>query len=146
MTMNFDTAERMTKLGIKETVAKWKDRLEQEPCEDAVSRQAVIKVAKDWWGNGVLAIDDIYKLPLVEPTRKWISCSERLPKERGMYIVTEKVFSVDDRKHTGRFNLMTEQVEFNNGKWWRASFYEVIAWMPLPEPYRAEMEGENEDA
>ena len=31
ITMNFDTAERMTKLGIKETVAKWKDRLEQEP-------------------------------------------------------------------------------------------------------------------
>ena len=44
MTMNFDTAERMTKLGIKETVAKWKDRLEQEPCEDAVSRASVFEI------------------------------------------------------------------------------------------------------
>ena len=42
MTMDFDTAERMTKLGIKETVAKWKDRLEQQPCEDTISRQAAI--------------------------------------------------------------------------------------------------------
>lgn len=49
--------------------------VERHPREDAVSRQAVIKVAKGWWGKGVLTIDDIYKLPPVEPTRgkgKWI--------------------------------------------------------------------------
>ena len=70
----------------------------------------------------------------------WIPVSEGLPKERGTYIVTEKVFSLNDRKHTGRFDLMTEQVEFCNGKWERASFYEIIAWMPKPEPYKAESE------
>ena len=69
---------------------------------------------------------------------RWIPVSERLPEERGLYIVTEKVYCVDDREHTGRFNLMTEQVEFDNGKWRKAHFYEVIAWMPLPEPYKAE--------
>ena len=73
-------------------------------------------------------------------TGRWIPCSERMPEERGVYIVTEKVYSINDRKHTGCFNLMTEQVEFSNGKWIRASFYEVIAWMPLPEPYKAESE------
>ena len=72
---------------------------------------------------------------------EWIPVSERLPEKRGMYIVTEKVFSLDDREHTGRFNRMTEQVEFCNGKWQRARFYEVVAWMPLPEPYK---EGEGE--
>jgi hypothetical protein len=69
---------------------------------------------------------------------KWVPVSERLPKERGVYIVTEKVFSVTDKEHTGRFNLMTEQAEFDNGKWRRASFYEVIAWKPLLKPYQEE--------
>jgi hypothetical protein len=70
----------------------------------------------------------------------WIPVSERLPEKRGMYIVTEKVFSLNDREHTGKFNRMTEQVEFCNGKWQRASIYEVIAWMPLPEPWKGESE------
>ena len=70
----------------------------------------------------------------------WISVSERLPEKSGVYIVTEKEYSVDDREHTGRFNLITEQVEFEDGKWRRANFYEVVAWMTLPEPYKAESE------
>lgn len=46
MTMSFDESERMTKLGIKETVEKFKKRLEQYPCEDAVSREAVLDIIK----------------------------------------------------------------------------------------------------
>ena len=42
MSMSFDAVERTTILGIKETVAKWKDRLEQEPCEDAVSKKQTL--------------------------------------------------------------------------------------------------------
>ena len=73
-----------------------------------------------------------------ENPNKWIPVSERLPEERGVYIVTEKVFSLDDREHKGRYNTMVEQVEYYNGKWRRANFFEVIAWMPLPEPYMSE--------
>ena len=122
---------------------------EQESCEDAISRQAVLELAEtiqtdDFSGNEILEvvnIEDVKALPSLTPTQRWIPVSERLPKERGMYIVTEKVFSVTDKEHTGGFNLMTEQVEFDNGKWRRASFYEVIAWMPLLKPYKVEMEG-----
>ena len=71
---------------------------------------------------------------------EWIPVSERLPEKRGCYIVTEKVFSIDDREHKGRFNTMVEQVEFCNGKWQRASFFEITAWMPLPAAYKAESE------
>ena len=74
-------------------------------------------------------------LKALEPKTEWISVSERLPEERGYYIVTEKVFSLDDREHKGRYNTMVEQVEYCNGKWQRASFFEVTAWMPLPKPY-----------
>lgn len=77
-----------------------------------------------------------------ENPNKWILCSERLPEERGHYIVTEKVFSLDDREHKGRYNTMVEQVEYYDGKWKRASFFEIVAWMPLPLPYKQEVKDE----
>lgn len=52
MTMDFDTVERTTILGIKETFAKWKGRLEQEPCEDCISRANALRVAKNEYLRG----------------------------------------------------------------------------------------------
>lgn len=66
---------------------------------------------------------------------KWIPVRERLPEKEGNYIVTEKVFCLEDIEHKGRFNTHVEQVEYRNKKWKRASFFEVIAWMPLPRAY-----------
>ena len=70
----------------------------------------------------------------LEQEPRWIPVSERLPEERGFYIVTEKVFSLN---HKGRYNTKVEQVEYSNGKWQRASFFEVVAWMPLPKAYES---------
>lgn len=67
---------------------------------------------------------------------EWIPVSERLPEERGRYIVTEKEFRIDDREHKGKYSTKVEQVEYCNGRWQRANFFEVIAWQPLPEPYK----------
>ena len=111
--------------------------------DDLISRQAAIDVADAVWSvtgdkNVAKVWDQIKDLPSAQPEPQWIPCSERVPEKSGVYIVTEKEYFVDDRKHTGRFNLTTEQVEFEDGKWRRASFYEVIAWMPLPEPYKYE--------
>ena len=55
--------------------------LEQEPCEDAVSREAAIDAALSAFSRGLLASPDIRKLPSVTPERKkgkWIDdhCSE----------------------------------------------------------------------
>ena len=55
--------------------------LEQEPCEDAVSREAAIDAALSAFSRGLLASPDIRKLPSVTPERKngkWIEdrCSE----------------------------------------------------------------------
>ena len=83
---------------------------------------------------------DFMALCADENLNEWIPVSDRLPKKNGVYNVTEKVFRLDDREHKGRYNIKTEQVKYCDGKWQRASFFEVIAWMPLPEPYRAERE------
>ena len=48
--------------------------LEQEPCEDAISREAVLKLMFNWnfFSNAhkMGAKDDIKKLPSVQPSRK----------------------------------------------------------------------------
>lgn len=66
---------------------------------------------------------------------QWIPVTERLPEVVGRYIVTEKRFAVDDRNHKGRYQTIVEEVTFSNNKWSRANFFEIVAWMPLPEPY-----------
>jgi hypothetical protein len=56
--------------------------LEQESCEDAISRKAVLNTIRDWWKTAMMAdgkptlCDSIRELPSVTPTRKkgkWIA-------------------------------------------------------------------------
>ncbi len=88
--------------------------------------------------------DAIYHGTPYEDRPQWIPCSERLPEKSGRYLVTEKRFAIDDRKHNGRYQTVVEEVTFSNGIWNRANFIEVLAWMPLPTPYREE-ESNNHD-
>ena len=96
--------------------------------EDCISRKEVIDEIEFFQINPqhfdfVSLIDNIKDLPSIQPKAKWILVSERLPEEDELYLVyTEEqpfvcpfedgVFFIDD----------------------------VIAWMPLPEPYKAESE------
>lgn len=62
-------------------------------------------------------------------TQGWIPCSERLPARQGYYICACK---------DGSRVLKTTTIKWSNG--WQLSgtraYWKVIAWMPLPEPYR----------
>lgn len=67
--------------------------------------------------------ESIANAPTVEvPT--WISCSDRLPEEDGYYLVSEDDGNIE--------------VEWYDNTGW--GYCGVIAWMPLPQPYRAESE------
>ena len=68
----------------------------------------------------------------------WIPCSERLPDKSGKYIVTQERYAIYDSFHTGRKRTEVDYVKFDatDSKWDRARFLKVIAWQPLPEPYR----------
>ena len=55
---------------------------------------------------------------------EWIPCSERLPEEKGWYLVYAK----NQRPFVAYFKGKT--FPLNN------HYHEIIAWMPLPEPYR----------
>lgn len=78
-----------------------------------------------------------------QPTvRQWIPVSERLPEEQKFYLVTIV-------KNTGGHDI--EYCFYECGKWlmiadgnseentcWEEEVKKVVAWMPLPEPYKPE--------
>ena len=66
----------------------------------------------------------------------WIAVSERLPDKQGKYLTSEKRYTLNDEKHTGKYVEIVDYTEFDGYVFRRAKQYEVIAWMPLPTPYK----------
>lgn len=73
------------------------------------------------------AVDKAIKA-LEEP--KWIPCSERLPEKEVVYILTVHYNDCN-------FIVFDDFCNYKHG-WKRWSKQEVLAWMPLPKPYREE--------
>ena len=100
---------------------------------DLISRQDAIKVVE---GIDSHFVEYIEQLPSAQPEQRWIPCSERLPEdvEIGEEYPTA-IFCTRDAVYVGFYDYMS-------GKWWNDDpFYtvgKVIAWMPLPEPYKGE--------
>lgn len=128
------------------------------PKGDLISRQWLLEVYGDYIGdNG----EPKYHVPL-EVVRQnikdapsaeaeWIPCSDRLPSEDGRYLVTYPLFVLKnkwvDALWYGKPCMPNRKVK---GKcWYRADnewgdvVYddsEILAWMPLPKPYREDGE------
>ena len=117
--------------------------LEKEPCEDAISRKSMLDYLK--YLHGEMPEKEFVKaLPSVTPTRKkeeWISCDEKLPKPNELADNVRKYYLIQDE-----YGDMHVASYLRNGWISIDSFYtledDVIAWMPLPEPYKTEMERE----
>lgn len=109
---------------------------------DYISRQAAIDAI-----NGVLVEDESCKvwfrlalqnLPSAQPEQQWISCSERLPEDNRQVLI----YAMSVHYALAKYDEMREADGTYKKQWvtfdaWKP-FYtikEVIAWMPLPEPY-----------
>lgn len=70
----------------------------------------------------------------------WIACSERLPEEPFGCLVT--VMDCEPSTQTDFENILPYFVGYDGHRWNDADGeeipFEVIAWMPLPEPYKGE--------
>ena len=85
--------------------------------------------------------------PTIESEPHWIPCSEKLPEANGRYLVTRGLVAAGalwNRVYIANYsNLMgIKSVKI----WWQGNvgksdferLDDVLAWMPLPEPYRKE--------
>lgn len=88
-------------------------------------------------------------LKALEQESRWIPCSERLPEEKDAGILkklgTEKRSEYVLATVEVKGERMTVTACTYDGKWdWNMKYafpdFKVVAWMPLPEPYRGEKE------
>ena len=109
----------------------------------------IAKTMKTWWSEDDdsfvhHALDEIIRidqeqLPTIEPKRgKWIPCSERLPNENGDYLVTLEngVVKILGYSTTQRTTYPKGFYHIKDGFSWRQMQNPVVAWMPLPEPWK----------
>ena len=88
--------------------------------------------AKHW--DGHTEADAETRLMSLEPEPQWIPCSERLPEESGTYLVSGKWES-------GKVAVGDCEYLAVDGYFSTAWNFDVLAWMPLPEPWRGEEDG-----
>jgi len=96
------------------------------PTQPELTDEQVIDYCKKK-GYKIIA-DDLFNL-LSKPEPRWIPVSERMPRDGTWNIFTDgKNISVE------RYKADAIDHFFPNGRWFQLE--DVIAWMPLPEPYR----------
>lgn len=81
-----------------------------------------------------LKTDEQYNLLMEKPfdiCENWIPCTEQLPKNNTWVLYSDKNGVVSDCHYYNGFN----QFEHSNGE---HEMTDIIAWMPLPKPYKAE--------
>ena len=119
---------------------------------DLISRQAVLDKFKslcDVCGdgekyNGVMcrccSLDDgiciVEDIPSAEPERKWIPVTEALPKDMDRLLAT--IVRPNGSKRVRSGDYFKGYFMMDNGDTWNETDKEILAWMPLVEPYRGE--------
>ena len=117
---------------------------------DLISRQDAIdsfdgtKVSEEYcteydigYNDGInFAISKISVFPSADRPTGWIPVSERLPETIGEYLIT--VLSKPSRNAIVSAGYWNERLKefgtFRSDSTWEK--WDVVAWMPLPEPYK----------
>lgn len=109
---------------------------------DLISRQAILKNIEKIRQSAQM-MDDTHRADIImhgmylcekavrnqPPAQQWIPCSERLPEE-GEVVLTQAKFK-DDIKMA-----VSARVDFNYWTGWGTREINIVAWMPLPEPFK----------
>jgi len=68
---------------------------------------------------------------------QWIPCSEKLPKEKVRVLVTKKINSYNGEHWNYKYIPDIDYID-GNAHWHENGYNKIIAWMPLPGPYKEE--------
>lgn len=138
--------------GLKRTFVEYRDVAEKmlNKLPSAQPTDAEVQKMQDLEQAEIQKAYELGKLDVMEEMPHWIPCSERLPEED-----TEVLISYCYKEGEGDTDHVNIDItsygttcfggrEIHTLKEWRQPFdyfhanYEVIAWMPLPTPYREE--------
>ena len=124
---------------------------------DLISRQAAIDALGEepevWTGNDEYAQGlnnqwhyDVTALKAVPSAPQWIPCSERLPCEDGRYLVSYwlmKDMPWISVMYYGKPTFPEKDhpcFYVSDGEYGDVEYNDIVAWMPLPEPFRKDEE------
>lgn len=103
--------------------------------DDCISRAAVVALVEEVESKRLKGEIDLTYAPMIKGINAlsstqpgWIPCSVMLPENDGVYLVTLRAIT-QLQKACAKIDI----ARFD-GKWHKA--YPVVAWMPLPKPYR----------
>lgn len=112
---------------------------------DLISRQAAIKafgerplVWDEWTDEFAVGLrnqydHDVAAIKLLPSAQQWIPCSERLPEgDHHVVLICRKNGSVGEGCYHGIIG------EWSQFRWNINGIKDVVAWMPLPKPYKEE--------
>lgn len=107
---------------------------------DLIRRQdaanLLYKMLVDDYVDGYVYLEQLRLLPSAEPERKWIPVTEALPIND-----VDVIVSVLDDSGDTPYRFTSVGWCTPDGQYWVVDneiCHGVIAWMPLPEPYRSE--------
>ena len=88
----------------------------------------------------------IKEMPSAQQEQRWIPCSERLPEDSQFVLMT--IRRMDEHYNHEPF-ISVGYISWNQSAWWcahdgncKSNDIRVDAWMPLPEGYKGDKDGE----
>lgn len=130
---------------IQETVARLKAYAECfrkktgctpiEECNTDLCDGCTLLYAQGTVGQHLKDIETAIRV--LENQPRWIPVSERLPEDNTLVLVTVKVGNREPKVRSGSY-YMDGYFHIDNGDCWNSRDKELLAWLPLPEPYKGD--------
>lgn len=116
------------------------DLISRQAAIDALHMHLMYRMGTD--SNKKRLDEWINNLPSAQPEQQWIPCSERLPEEGHDVLITKESFKI--KGYEQEVIKAKRSADPRSGKieWWSEfgtlTNKAVLAWMPLPEPWKGE--------